>query len=131
MVLFQSSERFRGVAVAGPDVSIAELERMDRLGVRGLRFNHFFKDGEYYMKGEIGIDAFDALHDRMVDLGWHMQLWINCCDFPDLWPRIEHSKVPVIVDHMGRMEAHHGTRRGSMGSTPEPTVCAAPLTAPG
>ena len=42
----------------------------------------------------------------MADLGWHLQLWIDTRDLPDLWPALKDLPVPVVVDHMGRMEYH-------------------------
>jgi predicted TIM-barrel fold metal-dependent hydrolase len=43
--LARAPERLRGVAVADADVSPAELRRWHALGVRGPRFNHFFRGG--------------------------------------------------------------------------------------
>ena len=45
----------------------------------------------------------------MADLGWHLQLWIDARDLPELLPPLAHLHVQVVVDHMGRMEHHHGT----------------------
>jgi len=106
--LEQYPERFRGVAVQPTEITDRELDRMVRLGVQGLRFNHMFKNGQLYYKGGIGIEDFEALHDRMAERGLHMQLWINCVDLPDLWPRIKDSAVPIVVDHMGRLDATRG-----------------------
>src|SRR5437667_5467629 len=40
--------RLRGVAVADGDTSPAELRRWAASGVRGLRFNHFFREGKLH-----------------------------------------------------------------------------------
>src|SRR5262245_45782576 len=45
----------------------------------------------------------------MADFGWHLQLWIDARDLPELLPVLARVHVPVIVDHMGRMAYHHGT----------------------
>jgi predicted TIM-barrel fold metal-dependent hydrolase len=100
--------RYRGVAVVDAAVSDAELRRMADLGVKGARFDHLLRDGRLWVKGAIGIEHFEALHDRIADLGWHMQLWMDCRDLPDLWPRIEHAAMPIVVDHMGRVDARQG-----------------------
>src|SRR3979409_2635524 len=42
--LAQRPDRLRGVAVADADVLPADLREWNRLGVRALRFNHFFPD---------------------------------------------------------------------------------------
>jgi predicted TIM-barrel fold metal-dependent hydrolase len=44
--LARRPDRLRGVAVADADVAPAVLRGWDRLGVHGLRFNHFFRDGQ-------------------------------------------------------------------------------------
>jgi predicted TIM-barrel fold metal-dependent hydrolase len=36
-------------------------------------------------------------------------LWIDARDLPDMAPQLARIPVPVVVDHMGRMEHHHGT----------------------
>ncbi|HTM72346.1 MAG TPA: amidohydrolase family protein [Pseudolabrys sp.] len=43
------------------------------------------------------------------ELEWHLQLWIDARDLPDLLPALAKVTVPVVVDHMGRMEHRHGT----------------------
>lgn len=100
--------RYRGVAVIVDGVGDAELRRMAGLGVRGARFNHLFRGGRLLFKGGVGIEAFEKLHDRMADLGWHMQLWIDCRDLPHLWPRIKDAAMPIVIDHMGRVDARTG-----------------------
>jgi predicted TIM-barrel fold metal-dependent hydrolase len=49
-----------------------------------------------------------ALVPAMADLNWHLQLWIDARDLPDLLPALRRVPVPVVVDHMGRMEHRHG-----------------------
>src|SRR5688572_17439762 len=44
--LEREPKRLRGVAVADAATPPAELRRWHALGVRGLRFNHFFRDGQ-------------------------------------------------------------------------------------
>ena len=44
----------------------------------------------------------------MADLGWHLQLWIDARDLPELLPALAHVNMPVVVDHMGRMDYRHG-----------------------
>src|SRR6266481_2358937 len=46
--LARQPDRLRGVAVAGASVSPSDLRAWNSLGVRGLRFNHFFRDGQLH-----------------------------------------------------------------------------------
>jgi len=66
--------RLRGVAVADAATPAAELRRWHGLGVRGLRFNHFFRGGQLHYRGGVPLDAARTLAPIMQELGWHLQL---------------------------------------------------------
>jgi len=97
--------RLRGVAVADENVPLAELRRWAKLGVRGLRFNHFFRGGQLHYRGGVTLESARALAPLMAELGWHMQLWIDVKDLPETIPIIKSLKLPVVIDHMGRTDA--------------------------
>ncbi len=107
--LARHPERLRGVAVADADVSPAELRRWHAGGVRGLRFNHFFRGGALHYRGGVPLDAAKVLAPVMAELGWHLQLWIDVKDLPDTIPVLEAIGRPVVIDHMGRTDARAGT----------------------
>jgi predicted TIM-barrel fold metal-dependent hydrolase len=69
-------QRLRGVAVADQNVPPEELRRWHGLGIRGLRFNHFFQGGQLHYRGGVPLEAARALAPVMRELGWHLQLWI-------------------------------------------------------
>ncbi len=101
--------RLRGVAVADADTPAAELRRWAALGVRGLRFNHFFRGGALHYRGGVPLSAARALAPLMAELGWHLQLWIDVKDLPDTIPTLTSLGLPVVIDHMGRTDARAGT----------------------
>jgi 2-pyrone-4,6-dicarboxylate lactonase len=101
--------RLRGVAVADADVAPAELRRWHAGGVRGLRFNHFFRGGSLHYRGGVPLDAAKALAPVMAELGWHLQLWIDVKDLPETIPVLKAIGRPVVIDHMGRTDAGAGT----------------------
>lgn len=101
--------RLRAVAVADRAISDADLAQWDRIGVRGLRFNHFFRGGKLHYGGGVGLDDAKALVGRMAAQGWHVQLWIDVKDLPEIAPVISAWPVDVVIDHMGRTDAHAGT----------------------
>jgi predicted TIM-barrel fold metal-dependent hydrolase len=107
--LARHPDRLRGVAVADADTPAAELRRWAALGVRGLRFNHFFRDGQLHYRGGVPLEAARALVPPMRELGWHMQLWIDVKDLPDTLPVLQSLPLPVVIDHMGRTDARAGT----------------------
>ncbi|MFO0996482.1 MAG: amidohydrolase family protein [Alphaproteobacteria bacterium] len=84
----------RGVAVLPGDVSEAEVERLDRLGFRGVRFNVLYKGGT-------PIDALEAMAARLRTFGWHIQLLVDVRTLPELAPRLRALPVPIVIDHMG------------------------------
>jgi len=107
--LARRPDRLRGVAVADADIAPAELRRWHASGVRGLRFNHFFRDGALHYRGGVPLAAARALAPVMAELGWHLQLWIDVKDLPDTIPVLKTIGRPVVIDHMGRTDARAGT----------------------
>src|SRR5258708_3276989 len=103
--LEREPRRLRGVAVASENVAAAELRRWHAIGVRGLRFNHFFRDGQLHYRGGVPLDAARTLAPIMRELGWHLQLWIDVKDLPDTIPILTSIDLPVVIDHMGRTDA--------------------------
>jgi predicted TIM-barrel fold metal-dependent hydrolase len=107
--LARHPKRLRGVAVADETVPVAELRRWNELGIRALRFNHFFRGGQLHYRGGVTLENARKLAPIMQDLGWHMQLWIDVKDLPDTIPALREIGLPVVIDHMGRTDARAGT----------------------
>jgi predicted TIM-barrel fold metal-dependent hydrolase len=107
--LERRSDRLRGVAVADENVTPKTLREWDRLGVRGLRFNHFFRGGQLHYRGGVPLSSAETLAPVMKELGWHLQLWIDVKDMPDTIPVLKKIGLPVVIDHMGRTDARAGT----------------------
>jgi predicted TIM-barrel fold metal-dependent hydrolase len=108
--LQRQPDRLRGVAVADRDTPAVDFGTWDALGVRGLRFNHFFRDGQLHYRGGVPLDDAKILAPVLRDLGWHLQLWIDVKDLPNTIPILREIGVPVVIDHMGRTDARAGTQ---------------------
>src|SRR5882724_1321946 len=93
----------RGVALLPPTVDDAELERLDALGFCGVRFNFMTHLGR-----GAGIEEAIALSERLAKLGWHLQVHFEGALIDELAPWLERSAVPVVIDHMGRVDASLG-----------------------
>ena len=106
--LEREPQRLRGVAVGGAELTPAALRAWHAGGVRGLRANEFRRDGKPYYQNGVRLAEIEPLLPVMAELGWHLQLWIDARDLPDLLPALARVPVPVVVDHMGRMEHRHG-----------------------
>jgi predicted TIM-barrel fold metal-dependent hydrolase len=107
--LKQQPERLRGVAVADADIAPAVLREWNKIGVRGLRFNHFFRGGQLHYRGGVPLTAAEKLAPVMAELGWHLQLWIDVKDLPQMISLLTSFGLPIVIDHMGRTDARAGT----------------------
>jgi 2-pyrone-4,6-dicarboxylate lactonase len=92
-----------GVALVPTTVDEAELKRLDSQGFCGVRFNFMSHLG----KGASIEDAI-ALTARLAALGWHLQVHFEGSLIGDLAPFLKRSAVPVVIDHMGRVDASLG-----------------------
>ncbi len=108
--LGRAPQRLRGVAVGGAELTQAALRAWHAAGVRGLRANEFRRDGKPYYQNGVRLAEIEPLLPLMAELGWHLQLWVDTRDLPDLAPALARVPLPVVVDHMGRMEHRHGVR---------------------
>lgn len=107
--------RLVGIAAVAADVPDAELDRLVDAGVRGVRLAHFEPGDPRAMGGFVGWAAFDALEPRLAERALHLQLFTDSRLLPAIAPRILRSRVPVVIDHMGRAPAtlgaaHEGLR---------------------
>lgn len=98
--------RYLGIALVAPDVPAAELSRLAKAGFRGVRFN--------FMKHLVGADigSVVALTPRLADLGMHLQVHFESSLVHELGPELSRSAVPVVIDHMGRVDARLGPDHG-------------------
>ena len=95
--------RYRGIALLPTDVSDAELQRLNAAGFRGVRFNYGPSFGEPVPIGEVL-----ALAARLVPLQWHLQIQCEPQWLAELGPKLKRSPVPVVIDHIGRVDASLG-----------------------
>jgi 2-pyrone-4,6-dicarboxylate lactonase len=93
-----------GIALAPPSVDDQELKRLDGLGFRGVRFN-FMK----HLGAGAKIEDVVGLTQRLAPLGWHLQVHFESSLIGELSPWLRKSAVPVVIDHMGRVDASRGT----------------------
>lgn len=96
-------ETTRGVAVVAPSVSDEDLQMMDRAGVRGVRFN-FLKR----LVDTAPRDDFQRIAERVAEFGWHVVVYFEMQDLPELEPFLRGLPTTVVVDHMGRPDVAAG-----------------------
>ena len=78
-----------------------ELQSLHDAGVRGVRFNFVKRLVDFTPKDELL-----EIAARIERLGWHVVVYFEAVDLPELWDFFAavHNDVPttVVVDHMGR-----------------------------
>ena len=84
----------RGIAVVEADIGEAELERLTRAGVRGIRFE--------MNNGILSLDALEGIAAKIAPFGWHIDLQTDGRKLPELVGRLLALPCPVILDHYGK-----------------------------
>jgi len=103
--LEHSDGRARGVASVTRDISDAELETLHTAGVRGVRFN-FVKR----LVDTLPHESLQEIAQRIQRLGWHIVIYFEAAELPELFDFFAALPTIVVVDHMGRpdvsLDAH-------------------------
>jgi len=93
----ESGGRARGVATVKRAVTDAELEALHEAGVRGVRFN--------FLRRLVDVTPIDELKEiaaRVFAFGWHVVLYFEAQDLPELWDTMAALPNIVVIDHLGR-----------------------------
>lgn len=95
--LLHSSDKARGVATVKRDVTDEQLQVLHNAGVRGVRFNFVKRLVDFTPKEELL-----EIANRIKALGWHIVIYFEAVDLPELWDFFTALPTIVVVDHMGR-----------------------------
>ena len=95
--LVASEGRARGVATVRRDVTDAALQEMHAAGVRAVRFNFVKRLVDFTPKDELL-----EIAARIAPLGWHVVIYFEAVDLPELWDFFTALPTTVVVHHMGR-----------------------------
>ncbi|SEF65999.1 amidohydrolase family protein [Marinobacterium lutimaris] len=90
-------ERLRAVAVVDPEISDAELDRLDTLGFVGIRLNLIGKE-----LADFSAPLWQHLFKRLAQLNWQVEIQRGFDDLYTFVPDILASGVNVVIDHFGR-----------------------------
>jgi 2-pyrone-4,6-dicarboxylate lactonase len=94
---------YRGVALVAADISDSELKRLNAAGFCGVRFHYM-----HHLGRATPIDDVIGLAKRLAGIGWHLQIHMAPDRIAELAPALKRSPVPVVIDHMGRVDAGLG-----------------------
>jgi 2-pyrone-4,6-dicarboxylate lactonase len=94
---------YKGVALVPTTISDAELKRHKEAGFCGARFHYMG-----HLAAAAPIDEVIAFGKRLADIGWHLQIHMAAERIGALAPALLRSSAPVVIDHMGRIDASRG-----------------------
>ena len=92
-----SNGKAKGIATVGRSVTDGELLAMNAAGIKGVRFN--------FVKRLVDTTPQDELLEiarRIAPLGWHVVIYFEAPDLPELYDFIASLPTITVVDHMGR-----------------------------
>ncbi|UUX50882.1 amidohydrolase family protein [Nisaea acidiphila] len=95
--------RYLGIALLPTDIPLETMRALDAKGFRGVRFNFMRHLG----KGASLTDVI-AMTERLVEVGWHLQVHMEKELLEEMSPELKRSHVPVVIDHMARVDAALG-----------------------
>ena len=95
--------RYRAVAVVSDAITDAQLEALDRAGVRGVRYNIV-----PHLGGPPDPDAMRRMAERIAGLGWHLVLHMRDDDILTYADLFRSLKAPLLFDHMARIDPAKG-----------------------
>jgi D-galactarolactone isomerase len=85
----------RGVAVVKPGVKDAEVERLTKGGMRGVRIMTL--NG-----GTLGFDVMDQVMAHVHPFGWHADIQLDGRDLPKVEAQIKRLPGRFVIDHTGK-----------------------------
>ena len=95
--LEDSQGRARGVATVTRDIRDDELQKLHTAGVRGVRFN--------FVKRLVDVlprDTLVEMAERLKPFGWHLVIYVESRDLPELSDFFTSLPGTIVFDHMAR-----------------------------
>jgi D-galactarolactone isomerase len=85
----------RCIVVVDQDVTDVDLDRLNKLGARGVRF--FMLAG-----GPLPWDILETMSARVAPFGWHIQLQLDGRALPEREAMLKRLPSKLVVDHVGK-----------------------------
>ena len=89
--------RARGIATVRADVQDQELQQLHESGVRGVRFNFVRR-----LVDTTPRPVLEQIARRVAPLGWHVVIYFEAAELPELYDFFASLPAILVVDHMGR-----------------------------
>ena len=117
----------RGVCVIDSDIAEAELTRLDKAGVRGVRIN-LRTAGEHDER--LSNRKIAEAADRVAHLGWHVQVYCDRTMLGALARLVPSLPAVLVLDHFADVRAHDGGDMRHLSSLMETGRAYVKLSAP-
>ena len=106
-VLTKYPDRFRGIALVKDDIPSAELARLSRLGVKGLRMMSTARGSH--------VPNYDPkLAARVHEHGWHIQFYPHGTDIVEYADKLLALPNDIVLDHFASVPAAGGVDQPAM-----------------
>ena len=102
-LLAEKKGSYVGVALVPVNADMSLLKKLHEQGFRGVRFNYLQHLGAGPAMPEVM-----RLATKLAVLNWHLQLHVESSMIVKMTPELKLSPVPVVIDHMGRIDASRG-----------------------
>jgi 2-pyrone-4,6-dicarboxylate lactonase len=99
----QSNGMYKGIANINDAMSDADLQALDKAGIRGCRFAFLKRLG-----GVGDINVFKRLVDRAAAIGWHIDVYLEPGTIREFIPILSALPTTYVIDHMGTISAAKG-----------------------
>lgn len=109
-LLADKKGNYFGVALVPVNCDMALLKKLDVQGFRGVRFNYMA-----HLGGGPAVADLMKFSSKLASLGWHLQLHLEAPLIPQMASELKLSPVPVVIDHMGRIDASRGLDQPGFG----------------
>lgn len=102
-LLAEKKGSYVGVALVPVNADMSLLKKLHEQGFRGARFNYL-----QHLGGGPAMPELMKLATKLAVLNWHLQLHVESSMIVKMTPELKLSPVPVVIDHIGRVEASRG-----------------------
>jgi 2-pyrone-4,6-dicarboxylate lactonase len=108
--LKHSNGRARGIATVRRSITDTEIQALHDAGVRGVRFNFVKRLVDFTPKDELL-----EIANRIANWKWHVVIYFEAVDLPELWDFFTALPTTVVVDHMGRPDVRQSVEGPQFG----------------
>ncbi len=99
----------RGIAVITPNISEAELSKLNDGGIRGVRFTLFSG-----VNAPTSFDMVEPVAQKVKEFGWHLQLHWTADQIVEHEQLIKRLMVPLVFDHIARIPVSAGVNHPAL-----------------